>query len=81
MIGLLRSLDPRSVVSAGPCVLSALVRLGVITRKAIWRVNGHDQELRVSSRSINTFRPLCQQWHQFLGLESGRTQGTPMVLR
>lgn len=27
----------------------------------------------LSSRSIDTFRPLCQQWHQFLGLESSRT--------
>ncbi len=29
----------------------------------------------LSSRSIDTFRPLCQQWHRFLALESCRAEG------
>jgi superfamily II DNA or RNA helicase len=29
----------------------------------------------LSSRSIDTFRPLCQQWHRFLGLESSKAGG------
>lgn len=29
----------------------------------------------LSSRSIDTFRPLCQQWHRFLALESYRAEG------
>jgi hypothetical protein len=28
----------------------------------------------LSSRSIDTFRPLCQQWHRFLALESCRAE-------
>jgi superfamily II DNA or RNA helicase len=28
----------------------------------------------LSSRSIDTYRPLCQQWHRFLALESCRTE-------
>jgi len=29
----------------------------------------------LSSCSIDTFRSLCQQWHQFLALESCRAEG------
>lgn len=30
----------------------------------------------LSSRSIDTFRPLCQQWHRFLALESCRAESS-----
>jgi hypothetical protein len=29
----------------------------------------------LSSRSIDTFRPLSQKWHEFLGLASSRSRG------
>jgi hypothetical protein len=29
----------------------------------------------LSSRSIDTFRPLSQKWHKFLGLASYRSRG------
>jgi hypothetical protein len=29
----------------------------------------------LSSRSIDTFRPLCQKWHEFLGLASYGNKG------